>query len=28
MYDKCMMSVFTRDAARNVYMQFRAHLAD
>jgi len=26
MYDNCMISVFTRDAARNVYMQFRADL--
>jgi len=27
-YDKCMMSVFTCDAAKNVYMQFRADLTD
>jgi len=26
MYDNCMISVFTRDAVRNVYMQFRADL--
>ena len=26
MYDNCMISVFTRDAASNVYMQFRADL--
>ena len=26
MYDNCMISVFTRDAVSNVYMQFRADL--
>ena len=26
MHDNCMISVFTRDAVRNVYMQFRADL--
>ena len=28
MYDKCMISVFTCDAARNVYIQFRADVTD
>jgi len=28
MYDNCMISVFTRDAAKNVYMHFRAGLTN
>jgi len=28
MYDRCMISVFTHDTASNVYVQFRADLAD
>jgi len=28
MYDRCMISVFTHEAASNVYVQFRADLGD
>jgi len=28
MYDKCMISVFTCDAASNAYIQFQASLID
>jgi len=28
MYDRCMISVFTQDAASNVYVHFQADLGD